>query len=79
MKFEELNTISELSKFIDGAQKIIFTFNKTEKYNWVASQLIKFIYSKQVKKDKGVLISYLHKVAYYKKGCKRNVIMSALN
>lgn len=67
MKLEELNTIRELSQFLDGTQKVIFTLkgNKREKYNWITSQLIKFKYSQLGKRDKGVVISYLRKVTGY--------------
>lgn len=67
MKLEELRTIKQLSKFVDGTQKVIFQIkdNKSKKYAFITKQLVRWQYSKRCKKDKSVIILFLRKVTGY--------------
>lgn len=67
MSANELNTINDLSKFIDGSQKVAFAVlgNKDEKYLWIQKTLDKFQYHSLNKKEKGVVNVYLQKVTGY--------------
>ena len=67
MKLEELKSIEQLLQFIKGTQKVIFQIkdSKTEKYEWITKELVRFKYSRLCKKEKGVVILYLRKVTGY--------------
>ncbi|MDH3327593.1 MAG: integrase [Gammaproteobacteria bacterium] len=67
MKLEELTTIEQLSQFMDGTQAVIFklTTSKTERYQWIQRELVRFGYLRLNKADKGTFIRYLIKVSCY--------------
>jgi len=67
MKLEELKTIEQLTQFLNGTQAVIFKLDtvKTERYQWIQHELIRFQYSQLSKADKGVVIRYLAKVSRY--------------
>jgi transposase len=67
MKLNELTTIKQLAQFLDGTQPVIFKLNtiKTQRYQWIQQELVRFRYLKLTKPDKGVLIRYLIKVSCY--------------
>lgn len=67
MKLEELTTIEHLSQFLNGTQAVIFTINtlKTERYQWIQHELIRFDYMALSRPHKGVFIRYLIKVTSY--------------
>ncbi|MCF6318890.1 MAG: hypothetical protein L3J83_06385 [Proteobacteria bacterium] len=61
MKLDELKSIEQVSQFVDGTQKVIFQIkgNKTEKYQWVTKELVRFKYSRLCKKTK-VSLFYIY-------------------
>lgn len=67
MKLEELETIEQLSQFIDGTQVVIFDINtvKKERYEWIRKELVRFNYLSLSKADKGITVRYLMKVSSY--------------
>ncbi|MCF6318241.1 MAG: hypothetical protein L3J83_03015 [Proteobacteria bacterium] len=76
IKLDELKSIEQVSQFVDGTQKVIFQIkgNKTEKYQWVTKELVRFKYSRLCKKDKGVIILYLRKVTGYSRSQTNRLI-----
>ncbi|HID01706.1 MAG TPA: transposase [Desulfobacterales bacterium] len=67
MKLEELTTIEQLSRFLEGTQAVIFKVNtlKEERYQWIQHELIRFDYRTLNKVKKGAVIRYLIKVSGY--------------
>ena len=67
MNIDNLNTIDDLHQFIIGNQAVAFRVlgNKSERYQFVQSTLIKFGYITRPKKDKGVILKFLRKATGY--------------
>ena len=67
MSTEQLNSINDLERFVNGSQKVAFTVlgNKKEKYLWIQSILIKFNYHSLNKNARGILRIYLQKITGY--------------
>jgi len=67
MKLNELTTIEQLARFLDGTQAVIFKLDtiKVERYQWIQHELVRFSYMTLSKADKGTLIRYLMKVSRY--------------
>ena len=63
----ELKTIEQLERFLDGTQAVEFSSanNKEELYRWIQEKLCKFRYMGLGKREKGVVIRYLVKVSGY--------------
>ena len=78
---EELNTINDLTKFIDGNQKAAYAIlgNKSEKYSWINRTLIKFQYYKLKKHEKGIVIKYLMTVTRYSRQQITRLIKKHIN
>ena len=69
MKTEQLSLISDLKRFIDGSQKVLFSVlgNKVDKYSWVLSALVKYQYLSLKRDEKGIVIKYIQKMTGYSK------------
>ena len=67
MNIENLTTIEELERFIQGNQAIAFTVlgDKNQRYQFIQKTLIKFRYITLKKTDKGIVNQYLKKVTGY--------------
>ena len=67
MNVDKLNTIDQLTDFLDGTQPIAFCLasNKAERYQWVQQNIAKFHYRDLNKVDKGIVMRYLMKVSGY--------------
>ena len=67
MKLDDLNTIEQLSQFLDGTQAVIFKLDtaKKKRYQWIQHELVRFDYLRISKADKGIVIRYLIKVTSY--------------
>ena len=67
MNADKLNTIDQLTDFLDGTQPIAFCLasNKAERYQWVQQNIAKFHYRDLNKVDKGIVMRYLMKVSGY--------------
>jgi transposase InsO family protein len=67
MSTEQLNSINDLERFVDGSQRAAFTVlgNKQEKYKWVQSNLLKFNYFVLGKNDKGIVVKFIQKITGY--------------
>jgi hypothetical protein len=67
MKLEELQSVNQLSNFLNGTQSVIFEIKaaKKERYTWIQGELARFSYSQLGKADKGILIQYIMKVTGY--------------
>ena len=67
MKLEELTTVAELSRFLEGTQAAAFSLSndKDERYRWLQKKLTRFDYLSLKKADKGIVIRYLLKVSGY--------------
>jgi transposase InsO family protein len=67
MNIENLTTIEELERFIQGNQAVAFTVlgDKNQRYQFIQKTLIKFRYITLKKTDKGIVNQYLKKVTGY--------------
>jgi hypothetical protein len=67
MNIENLTTIEELERFIQGNQTVAFTVlgDKNQRYQFIQKTLIKFRYITLKKPDKGIVNQYLKKVTGY--------------
>ena len=67
MNIENLTTIEELERFIQGNQAVAFTVlgDKNERYQFIQKTLIKFRYITLKKPIKGIVNQYLKKVTGY--------------
>jgi hypothetical protein len=67
MTIENLTTIPALEAFLQGSQPVIFNVlgGKTERYQFIQKQLVKFRYTACSKKNKGIIIQYLLKMTGY--------------
>lgn len=67
MSTEQLSSITDLTNFINGSQKVAYEVlaSKKDKYLWIESILIKFTYHKLSKHDKGIVGEYIQKVSGY--------------
>lgn len=66
MNDEQLRTLEQVKRFIEGSQEIEFRgLNAREKYNWIEEVLKRFRYPKLHKEGKGLIKSYLIKVTNY--------------
>ncbi len=69
MNANELNTIEQLIKFLDGTQAVAFSIegNKKSRYAWIQQTLVQFHYVTLSKDAKGVVKEYVKKIT----GCSR--------
>lgn len=67
MKLDNQNTIAQMEAFLEGRQAIAFDVatNKDERYQFVERLLNRFAYSRLKRRDKGVVIQFLHKATGY--------------
>jgi len=67
MNIENLTTIEDLERFIQGNQAVAFTVlgDKHQRYQFIQKTLIKFGYITLSKPDKGIVSRYLRKVTGY--------------
>jgi len=67
MKLDNLNTIEQLTAFLNGSQDIAFAVasNKDERYQFVEKILKQFGYFRLKRHDKGVVIQFLEKISGY--------------
>lgn len=67
MNIDNLKTTDDLHQFVIGNQAVAFRVlgNKTERYQFVQSTLIKFRYLTSPKKDKGIILKFLRKATGY--------------
>ncbi len=67
MNIENLTTIEELERFIQGNQTVAFTVlgDKNQRYQFIQKTLIKLRYITLKKPDKGIVNQYLKKVTGY--------------
>ena len=64
---QNLNTIEMLKAFLDGNQSVAFSVlgNKTERYQFIQTTLVKFDYITLPRKNKSIVIQYLMKMMEY--------------
>ena len=67
MNTEKLSSISDLERFIDGSHKVAFAVlgNKSAKYAWIQSTLIKYQYLTLKRNEKSTVIKYIQKMTNY--------------
>ena len=67
MNADELSTIEQLKRFLDGTQAVAFCVvsSQDERYRWVQRSIARFHYPQLSKPDKGVVMRYLMKVSGY--------------
>lgn len=67
MSTEQLASISDLSNFLNGSQKVAFAVpgNKQEKYARIETVLVKFNYPRLSRHDKGIVWRYIQKISKY--------------
>ena len=67
MNIDNLKTTDDLHQFVIGNQAVAFRVlgNKTERYQFVQSTLIKFRYLTSTKTDKGIILKFLRKATGY--------------
>lgn len=67
MNAENLNTIEQLTRFLEGTLDIAFSIfgDNDERYRWLQKNLAKFDYMSLSKQDKGIVIQYLRKISGY--------------
>ena len=67
MTIKNLNTIEMLKAFLDGNQSVAFSVlgNKTERYQFIQTTLVKFNYITLPRKNKSIVIQYLMKMTEY--------------
>jgi transposase InsO family protein len=67
MNINELKTIEQLEKFLEGTQAVIFSIEKEQenRYAWIQSTLIRFSYLLSGKYEKGIIKRYTLKVTGY--------------
>jgi transposase InsO family protein len=76
MKLEQLNSIEDIRRFLDGTNIVAFNVvtTKQERYQWVQKTLKKHRYRKLRKLDKGTMTQYLMKVTSYSKSQIKRLI-----
>jgi transposase InsO family protein len=66
MNDEQLETIEQIKKFLEGSEALGFRGLSTEeKYKWMETALVKFKYNELKKSEKGVIRQYIQKVTGY--------------
>ena len=67
MSLEQLNTIEDVNRFLDGTQAVAFgvATSKSARYRWIQKTLVKQGYLLLGKADKGIITRYLMKVTGY--------------
>jgi len=67
MSLKQLNSIDDVSGFLEGTQAVIFgvTATKKERYRWVQKALVKHRYILLNKAGKGLITRYLMKITSY--------------
>ena len=67
MKLDNIETIQQLSDFLDGSQAIAFSVSssKQERYTTISKLLTRFRYPKLKRRDKGVVMRFLLKITSY--------------
>ncbi len=66
MSIEELNTIKDIRRFLEGTQSIVFTIadGKLERHQWFNGRWFS-VYILLSKADKGAVARYIMKVSTY--------------
>ena len=66
MNDEQLETIEQIKKFLEGSEALEFRgLSIEEKYKWIETALVKFKYNELKKSEKGVIRQYIQKVTGY--------------
>ncbi|MBU1000103.1 integrase [Patescibacteria group bacterium] len=71
MDDSRLTNITQLKEFLKGSSKVVVSLEKSplkEKYSFITKTVKQFCYQKLSKKEKHIVIMYLHKITGYKKG-----------
>ena len=77
MSLEQLKTLDEVQKFLDGTQSVAFCVatTKQERYQWVQNTLVTFRYMQSLNKvDKGLITRLLMKVTGYSRAQIKRLI-----
>ncbi len=76
MSIEELNTIKDIRRFLDGTQTVVFTVadGKLERYQWIQRTLVKHQYILLSKADKGAVTRFIMKVSRYSRAQTKRLI-----
>lgn len=66
MNDENLTTLAQIEQFISGSQGIKFKpLSSADRYRWIARTLKRFNYHRLRKKDKGIVLDYIHQLSGY--------------
>ncbi|MCL5018923.1 MAG: integrase [Patescibacteria group bacterium] len=71
MDDSRLINVTQLREFLKGSQKVVVSLEDaalSEKYAFIGRTIKRFSYQNLARKEKHIVISYLHKVTGYKKG-----------
>jgi transposase InsO family protein len=69
MTLDQLDNLEAIRKFLDGNQRVAFSVQDTklERYLFIRKTLVKFVYYKASKSEKGLLRQFLTKITGYSK------------
>ena len=66
MNDNHIKTLAQVRAFLEGTQTVEFSLHsKTERYDFVRRNLIRFAYHRLSKPDKGLLLSFMSHVSGY--------------
>ena len=68
MNDSRIRSIDDMSKFVENAGALSFSIEtRKEKYEWISGLLLKVRYKRISKKEKGIVLEYVHKITKYSK------------
>lgn len=67
MTLDQLTTIEQLQRFLNGSESCTYQplSDKDERYRWVQSTLVRFRYLTRKKREKGIIIRFLRKISVF--------------
>ncbi len=67
MTLDQLETLDSIQKFLEGNQRVAFSVQgtKPERYQFIRTTLVKFVYYQASRAEKGLLRQFLTKITGY--------------